>query len=78
MNSNFRPALTLIVCGAVSSSCSSSPHKPITGTTTAEPPKLLKPYVNKKWIPPTIRNGGTEWEEGHFIYQIERGTTWSQ
>jgi len=42
------------------------------------PPKLLKPEVRKIWIPPVIKNGGTEWEEGHYLYRIERDTTWSR
>jgi hypothetical protein len=42
------------------------------------PPKLLKPEVKKIWIPPVIKNGGTEWEEGHYLYRIERDTTWSR
>lgn len=44
----------------------------------AEPPKLLKPEVKKIWIPPEIRNGGAEWIEGHYMYRIERETTWSR
>jgi len=43
-----------------------------------EPPKLLKPEVKKIWIPPEIRNGGAEWVEGHYMYRIERETTWSR
>lgn len=42
------------------------------------PPKLLRPEVRKIWIPPTIKNGGLEWEEGHYLYRIERDTTWSR
>jgi len=42
------------------------------------PPKLLAPSVKKIWIPAAIKNGGIEWEEGHFIYRIERETTWSR
>jgi hypothetical protein len=42
------------------------------------PPKLLAPSVRKIWIPPQLKDGGQEWEEGHFIYRIERGTSWSR
>lgn len=42
------------------------------------PPKLLKPEVRKIWIPAVIKNGGTEWEEGHYLYRIEKDTTWSR
>ena len=42
------------------------------------PPKLLAPSVKKIWIPAAIKNGGVEWEEGHYIYRIERETKWSR
>jgi hypothetical protein len=42
------------------------------------PPKLLAPSVRKIWMPPQLKDGGQEWEEGHFIYRIERGTLWSR
>lgn len=42
------------------------------------PPKLLKPEVKKIWIPEIIKNGGTEWEEGHYLYRIQRKTSWSR
>lgn len=44
----------------------------------SSPPKLLKPEVRKIWIPPEIKNGGQEWVEGHFMYRIEKETTWSR
>ncbi len=44
----------------------------------AEPPKLLKPVVRKIWIPSELRNGGDEWVEGHYMYRIEKETTWSR
>lgn len=44
----------------------------------AEPPKLLKPVVRKIWIPSELRNGGGEWVEGHYMYRIEKETTWSR
>ncbi len=42
------------------------------------PPKLLKPEIKKIWIPEIIKNGGTEWEEGHYLYRIQRDTSWSR
>ena len=45
---------------------------------SSEPPKLLSPKVKKIWIPSKMKDGGLEWEEGHYIYRIERGTTWSR
>ena len=42
------------------------------------PPKLLAPNVKKIWIPPQMKEGGLEWEEGHYLYRIERGVSWSR
>lgn len=44
----------------------------------ADPPKLLKPVVRKIWIPPEIKDGGAEWIEGHYMYRIEKETSWSR
>ena len=41
-------------------------------------PKITKPSFKKVWIPEEIRNNGTEYVEGHFMYVIERDTTWSK
>jgi len=77
MNSSVRPILTLIICGSIAG-CTSATKKPEINVPVAESPKLLKPIVTKIWIPPEIRNGGSEWVEGHFIYRIEKETTWSR
>lgn len=66
-------ALTALIL----SSCSHLKEKS-TSETNQPPPKLLKPEVRKIWIPAVIKNGGTEWEEGHYIYRIEKDTTWSR
>lgn len=42
------------------------------------PPKMLSPLVKKIWIPAAIKNGGIEWEAGHYLYRIEREPTWSR
>lgn len=67
----------IIVLGLLSSilACSSKSKK---SEPTNFSPKLLAPNVKKIWIPPTIKDGGQEWVEGHFIYKIERGTAWSR
>jgi hypothetical protein len=44
----------------------------------ASKPKLLAPSVRKIWKPARMTEGGLEWEEGHYIYRIERNTTWSR
>ena len=41
-------------------------------------PKMIKPNVKKIWIPDEIRNNGTEYIEGHYMYLIERNSTWSK
>ncbi len=41
-------------------------------------PKLSKPTVRKIWVPQEIRNGGTEWVDGHYMYRIEKDSKWSR
>lgn len=41
-------------------------------------PKMIKPNVKKIWIPDEIRNNGSEYVEGHYMYLIERNSTWSK
>jgi hypothetical protein len=41
-------------------------------------PKIIKPNVKKIWIPDEIRNNGTEYIEGHFMYVIQKGSSWSK
>ncbi len=60
------------------SGCASMNKKPADVKDQTPPPKLLAPSVKKIWIPAAIKNGGIEWEEGHYIYRIERETTWSR
>ena len=59
-------------------SCHSASKKQKIDETNGPPPKLLAPQVKKIWIPPVIKNGGQEWEEGHYLYRIDRGTAWSR
>lgn len=59
------------------SACGIAPKKQIPES-DGPPPKLLSPLVKKIWIPPAIKNGGTEWEEGHYLYRIERSPSWSR
>jgi len=58
--------------------CSTAGKKTTSKTPEGLPPKLLAPSVRKIWIPPALKDGGQEWEEGHYIYRIERGTSWSR
>ncbi len=68
----------LLAIACILAGCTSMQKKNAADKSGAEPPKLLKPEVKKIWIPPEIRNGGAEWVEGHYMYRIERGTTWSR
>lgn len=77
MNKTISPILSLILCGSLSG-CASSAKRPDAGSLAQEAPKLVKPLVKKIWIPPEIRNGGNEWVEGHYLYRIEKETTWSR
>ncbi len=58
--------------------CATGPKKVSNQNSKVDPPKLLKPIVRKIWIPPEIRNGGAEWVEGHYLFRIEKETSWSR
>ncbi len=58
--------------------CTTGPKKVSNQNSKVDPPKLLKPVVKKIWIPPEIRNGGAEWVEGHYMFRIEKETSWSR
>lgn len=59
-------------------SCSSLQKKPAPNQIDAPPPKLLAPSVRKIWIPAQLKDGGQEWEAGHYLYRIDRNTSWSR
>lgn len=70
--------LSLSIC-LILSACAGNGKKILAdGKTETLPPKLLAPSVKKIWIPPQLKDGGQEWEEGHYVYRIERGTSWSR
>lgn len=66
-------AITILI-----SACSSLQKKPENKPEDTQAPKLLAPSVKKIWIPAEMKDGGQEWEEGHFLYRIERGAAWSR
>lgn len=68
----------IIAYSILLSACTTDKKKTPAEDPEGPPPKLLSPLVKKIWIPPTIKNGGTEWEQGHFLYRIEREPTWSR
>ena len=73
----FYKSLVVLIC-FFSISCQHKSIKSDDGVLQQMPPKLLKPEVKKIWIPELIKNGGTEWEEGHYLYRIQRDTSWSR
>lgn len=73
----YYKSVLLSIC-LLSTSCQHNKTKLDETTKTQTPPKLLKPEVKKIWIPEIIKNGGTEWEEGHYLYRIQRETSWSR
>ncbi len=73
----FHKSLIIFIC-LFAMSCQHKTNKSDASGTQQTPPKLLKPEVKKIWIPEIIKNGGTEWEEGHYLYRIQRDTSWSR
>ena len=69
---------SLCLCICILLSACTMPTKKAAEVTDGPPPKLLAPNVRKIWIPPSIKNGGSEWEAGHYLYRIERETKWSR
>lgn len=68
----------LLIAMCLSLTACATQKKSLAESKTEPPPKLLAPNVRKVWIPAQIKDGGQEWEEGHFLYRIERGTSWSR
>jgi len=73
----FYKSLCVVLC-LFAMGCQHTKNKSDELSSTQMPPKLLKPEVKKIWIPAVIKNGGTEWEEGHYLYRIEKDTSWSR
>ena len=73
----FNKSFLVFVC-LLTLSCQHTKNKSAENSAQQTPPKLLKPEVKKIWIPAIIKNGGTEWEEGHYLYRIEKDTSWSR
>lgn len=73
----FKNSLWLVFCLFIVS-CQHTTNKSDEVLKSQTPPKLLKPEVKKIWIPEIIKNNGTEWEEGHYLYRIQRDTSWSR
>ena len=72
-----RTYLIAAFCSLWLTACQSQPKK-VEAQTDSPPPKLLAPSVRKIWIPPQLKDGGQEWEAGHYLYRIERNTSWSR
>ena len=75
----YRLVLMLMACCLSLTACAVAGKKSLLGDKSESlPPKLLAPSVKKIWIPSQLKDGGQEWEEGHYVYRIERGTSWSR
>jgi hypothetical protein len=64
-----------LVCGC------QSVNKKQSGTddkTNQDAPKLTRPSVRKIWVAPHIEDDGRTYRDGHFIYILQKDTTWSQ
>lgn len=75
--------LLLPICFYNLTACSNLNKKPDADKSVKEIkeenlPKITKPTVRKIWIPEEYRNNGTEYVEGHYLYKIERNSTWSK
>jgi len=69
----------LTICIFVfASACATTNQKKDPDSTNDPPPKMMSPLVKKIWVAPAIKNGGLEWESGHYLYRIERQPTWSR
>lgn len=74
----LKPILLLISL-ALTSCASMKKNNTLDKTKNLElTPKITKPTFKKIWVPDEIRNNGTEYVEGHYIFIIEKDTTWSK
>ena len=74
----MKPLKLLIITTYLATSACITTQTKTTDKADVVPPKLLAPNVKKIWIPAIIKDDGQEWEEGHYLYRIERGTSWSR
>jgi hypothetical protein len=70
-------SLLVAIC-LLTAGCAAEKKKDDPRQSDSPPPKMLSPLVKKIWIPAAIKNGGLEWESGHYLYRIERNPTWSR
>lgn len=73
----MKRSLAAVTCMLVTA-CITTSKKTSSENSNNSGPKLLAPSVRKVWIPAKAKDGGQEWEEGHYLYRIERGTSWSR
>lgn len=71
--------VSLLFALSLSACASMKKNNTLDKTKNLEPtPKITKPTFKKIWVPDEIRNNGTEYVEGHYIFIIEKDTTWSK
>lgn len=64
---------------ALLTSCDSKPKLTdvAKGKESTTSPKLTKPTVRRTWIPEKIEADGRVMEEGHWRYEIDHESSWS-
>ena len=74
----MKKLITYILTATIMSSCTSMNKGSSTTATNKEnkSPSLTIPKVNKVWVPEKIE--GDKFIEGHWMWVLERTTTWSQ
>lgn len=69
----------MLVCGVSACTTTSSTTQNQSNTinkSDAKSPSLTTPKVRKVWVPEKIE--GDKYIEGHWMWVLERTTTWSQ
>jgi hypothetical protein len=72
-----QPASTLLIVSALSiSACATHRNQSTDTEQSAVPPKLTEVKTKRIWIPDKIE--GERFEEGHWLYIIDKPVSWSK
>lgn len=75
---NWKTNLFMIITLTIFLGCTNLPagtQKDSSRSKEPEGPKLLSPKVRRVWVPEKIE--GDKYFDGHYMYIIEKQTTWS-
>jgi len=76
----MRPILTILIAGTLLTGCANFKKKQSKDSKLAKKedkaPFLTEPKVRKVWIPDKIEND--KYIEGHWVWILERTSTWSR